>query len=71
MVAHKRSSVRKCTRSELTCCIPESSRVHLVNVLRRAAGRELPPLFNWQKGELDGADPAIVAVLQPRRNSAS
>ena len=29
------------------------------------AGRDLPPLFNWQKGELDHADPAIVTALQP------
>ena len=29
------------------------------------AGRDLPPLFNWQKGELDHADPALVTALQP------
>ncbi|CAL8462707.1 g2240 [Coccomyxa elongata] len=30
-------------------------------------GRELPALWNWQKGELDGVDPGLLAALQPKR----
>ena len=35
------------------------------------AGRDLPPLFNWQKGELDHADPAVAAALQPGAAASS
>ena len=39
--------------------------------LMRHAGRDLPPLFNWQKGELDHADPALAAALQPGAAASS
>ncbi|CAL5223146.1 g5613 [Coccomyxa viridis] len=34
-------------------------------------GRDLPPLWNWQKGELDHADPAVAAALQPGAAASS
>ena len=37
----------------------------------KSAGRDLPPLFNWQKGELDSADPAIAEALQPGTSSSA
>ncbi|KAK9907460.1 hypothetical protein WJX75_004076 [Coccomyxa subellipsoidea] len=34
-------------------------------------GRDLPQLWNWQKGELDGVDPELLQALQPKRPQSS
>lgn len=38
---------------------------------RRAAGRPLPPLFNWLPNELAQASPELYASLQPRAPGAA
>ena len=65
-------------RSERFCCSIDTMVAHSmaqhVNEAQHVhgcAGRDLPPLFNWQKGELDAADPALMEALQPRDSSSN